>query len=430
MDIDSLIQQLGSINQATSSQTAALPQTESNARQALFGGNDATTNSLQGNEDAKISELYQHDKMLSQVYAPQAPTGNAPAGSNVPGQTVGGGPTYPTTQGPSTTQTVAGATGLQGLDPNLIQNPYSNIMFGGSQSEDALKELVDITNNIKNRHDALGNALDQAVESAKTGILANKQKADAVQQQIQDLLEEQKNSNAKATSKEGLKLTYSPMLREDLGKGMTLNDALNTYGDVLDPTDIYNTYNQVNNESNKKGYGPAKENPLDLASRGIKVSEADKARFVKRQDENTSIINGIDTINGMYDKWKNMSATEKYAPDWLIKEAPGIAPTRNALNTTFYDDLAGVLRKAVVGGRITQTEIGWIKAATMPTDRDTIQSAEAKRQAAVESLKAKIEDPNYTISTAKLNARIKAIESGATNSTTSSVGKYKIIQVK
>ena len=71
----------------------------------------------------------------------------------------------------------------------------------------------------------------------------------------------------KATESEK-KLSYVNLLKEDAGRGMTLQQAFNIYSGYLDPNEILNLYNATSM------YGPATETPEQLAKYGIKSASA------------------------------------------------------------------------------------------------------------------------------------------------------------
>ena len=89
---------------------------------------------------------------------------------------------------------------------------------------------------------------------------------------------------------------------------------------------------------------------------------------------------------------------EKKLPSGLISAIPGLSPTRTGITTLFYSTLEPELRKAAVGGRITQQEVQWIRNAILPGPLDTAESAKEKLQAVRYGLEMKQKDPNYTIS--------------------------------
>lgn len=126
-----------------------------------------------------------------------------------------------------------------------------------------------------------------------------------------------------------------------------------------------------------------------VKDRGGKVEDTiDKYRAI----ENTNQI--IDQIEETY---KKMGTAEKHIPDQLAQLAPGIAPNKAKILSLFYTNLEGELRKATVGGRITQQEVNWVRGAVLPGPLDTATSAKAKLDALRSGLQQKAFDPSYVL---------------------------------
>lgn len=423
MNFDDLMQQLQQQRQDIGQSTAQLPQVEDQLRQQIFGGNDPTTQSLVGNENDKINQLYQHDKMLSQIYQPPAQ----------------GQPVQPT-QGPGVAQSVAGATGLQGVDPSLIQNPFGAIQFGNKQDENTLGELTDITNQIKQRHDALGNALDAAIRNKELDIVGKKNSFDELQAQIDDMLKQQDITSRYANTPRALKESTMNDLTADLqgsgtpNSGMTLEDALATYAgqNGVSAQDVYDKYNQINNPGNKNGYGPAKQTPPQLEAYGIKANPA----TVKRYNQELDALKGLGQLSAVtadiVNTYKDIPTIERLGLKLPGGQSVGrfVDGRVNKIYSELYGQLSN-LRTTAIGGRITQQEIKWLINNRLPVPGDSLEQAVSKAQEIKDELDRKIANPDYTIGGAAGAFNVNT-KTGNTNPPKggTSVGKYRIIQVK
>jgi hypothetical protein len=114
-------------------------------------------------------------------------------------------------------------------------------------------------------------------------------------------------------------------------------------------------------------------------------------------DGYTSVDRSISILNDISEKWKSMGQTEKLLPSFIAQSIPGLAPTRTGINTLFYSTLEPELRKAAVGGRITQQEINWIRNAILPGPLDSPESAQAKLTAVKYGMEMKQKNPNYSL---------------------------------
>jgi hypothetical protein len=115
-----------------------------------------------------------------------------------------------------------------------------------------------------------------------------------------------------------------------------------------------------------------------------------------------SAENVMANIDQIWSSWSTLPEWEKHIPDSLITAAPFLSPTRASLNTQFYYGLEGDLRKLVIGGRITQQEIQWIKNAIIPTYADSDVSAKAKVDAVKRAIANKLANPNIDLTQTKL----------------------------
>lgn len=128
-------------------------------------------------------------------------------------------------------------------------------------------------------------------------------------------------------------------------------------------------------------------------------------KLVKDRGSNVDEINtawqGMDNSVRLLDKvanlWGSMTESERRLPSIVADRIPSVAKTRAAINSLFYSSIEGELRKAAIGGRITQQEVNWIRNAVLPGPLDSYDSAKAKLDAVKYGLTIKRQDPNYQI---------------------------------
>lgn len=165
--------------------------------------------------------------------------------------------------------------------------------------------------------------------------------------------------------------------------------------------------------------GTPYETIVNFDSKTGKMTDPNTGKPVKYTDATTrSTESALQNIDSMWNQWNKLSPLEKHLPDELVTLAPSLSPTRAALNTQFYTGLEGDLRKAIVGGRITQQEINWIKNAIIPTATDSDASAKAKVDAVENALKMKLQDPSIDLTQTKLP--------GSSVGKTMQIGKYQV----
>lgn len=115
-----------------------------------------------------------------------------------------------------------------------------------------------------------------------------------------------------------------------------------------------------------------------------------------------SIETTLSNIDSIWNTYEKMSPFEQHLPDQIVNAVPALAPNRSALNTQFYVGLEGDLRKAIVGGRITQQEISWLKNAIIPTATDSDESAKKKLDAVKKALQEKLSNPSMDLTQTQL----------------------------
>lgn len=120
-------------------------------------------------------------------------------------------------------------------------------------------------------------------------------------------------------------------------------------------------------------------------------------RQQKQEETDAALAGTADTAGQMLTQWNNMPEWEKRIPQAIVNLIPAVSPTRAGINTTFYTSIEPDLRKAMIGGRITQQEVSWLRDALLPTPRDSYESASAKIKALTDNLNKKIKSPKYRI---------------------------------
>jgi hypothetical protein len=128
-----------------------------------------------------------------------------------------------------------------------------------------------------------------------------------------------------------------------------------------------------------------------------KIVKSSGTTVQKQQDAHTGIKNSINILNGVLGSWTDLSPLERILPQSLIQTIPALSPTRAKITSLFYTTLEPELRKAAVGGRITQQEINWIRGAIIPGPLDTEASAQAKVSGVLAGLQMKLQNPDYAL---------------------------------
>lgn len=167
----------------------------------------------------------------------------------------------------------------------------------------------------------------------------------------------------------------------------TLRDK---YGlkDEVDPEDIDSILGGSATNVNGKWSGVGNAAPDYLANLGLTQPQKDAIQA------GNNLIGSLDSINNIY---QNMNDFEKRIPISIASKIPIIAPDMARINTTFFTGLEESLRKSIVGGRVTQPEIAWVKQATLPTEFDTNETYQQRVDAVKEEITKKINNPNYII---------------------------------
>jgi hypothetical protein len=161
---------------------ADIPKTEDNLRAGLFE-NDQTLNSLRQNQQAKILEMYQHDKTLAQQYA--------------------------------------------NPESNLyLKDPYQRELARSTQFQGTAGELGSINNLIQSRRDVLGDTLDKAMKLAQYGVQAKQLENQLMQQEFENEMKMQSSggeldSLLSLPELQALNLPYGTTKRQAAQLGLT-----------------------------------------------------------------------------------------------------------------------------------------------------------------------------------------------------------------
>jgi hypothetical protein len=136
--------------------------------------------------------------------------------------------------------------------------------------------------------------------------------------------------------------------------------------------------------------------PSNMKPVVTKIVKSSGSTVQKVQDGHSGLKNSARVLNGILDSWTNLSPQEKILPQGLIEAIPALSPTRAKIRSLFYTTLQPELRKAAIGGRITQPEIKWIRDAILPGPLDTEASARAKVEGVLQGIYMKMQNPDYT----------------------------------
>lgn len=148
MDIDALNNLITQKRTELGQRIASTPQVEGQYREQLFGG-DKQLSSLYSNEEAKIKELYDHDKRLATYADPNSST--------------------------------------------YLADPYQREVARAKQHQGTVGELADIQTQRSKRKDVLGDALDRAMKMMEYGLKAQELEYEGLQKD-RDFKQRQKES--------------------------------------------------------------------------------------------------------------------------------------------------------------------------------------------------------------------------------------------
>jgi hypothetical protein len=189
LSVDDL-QSLINTNAASTAQDIQNEPTIAAQQRALIFGNDPTLTSLQSNEQSKINELFEHDKMLAQNYgapvnqpAPPNPNGiasTAPSSTGAPATLV---------QNPTNPQFGA----ENPLAAGYILNPYYAEQNMAQQDQTTMGELGTLENEAQQRRDVLGNVLDNVMKIYQSHLDTEKYLSDTYQTELNSKLQQQQD---------------------------------------------------------------------------------------------------------------------------------------------------------------------------------------------------------------------------------------------
>lgn len=296
------------------------------------------------------------------VNALSQPSGQGFQGVTTPGQNTAAIGAVPS----SATSLINMLSGVIGNEQGLVNTDVSN--YEGQYG------------NIMNQLDTiLGNQSEQAFTQAQPGS------AQSVQKSLNNL-------------------------KSDVDGGMTLTQLIQKYSTDPNMTadKVYQMYNAKHSQPGDK-WGPAKESAQQLADLGVTGTPVTQAAAAAKPNPtktiggelmeynpktksydipaggNQSIKQSQDMLDNYLNKWKSMDPLEKDMPQSISSAVPGLFPDRAYLDTDFFTQIEPLLRKQVVGGRITQQEMTWLRNA-LPKFGDSDQSATQKIDAIKQAL--------------------------------------------
>jgi hypothetical protein len=296
------------------------------------------------------------------INAVTQPSGQGFQGVTTPGQNTAAIGAVPS----SAQQLISMLTGLQSNEQGLVNTDVSN--YEG-QYGNIMNQLSTI----------LGNQSEQAFSQAQPGS------AQSVQKSLNNL-------------------------KADVDSGMTLTQLIQKYSTDPNMTadKVYQMYNAKHSQPGDK-WGPAKESAQQLADLGITGAPVTQAAAAAKPPPtktiggevmeynpatksydipaggNQAIKQSQDMLDNYLNKWKSMNVIEKDMPQSIASAVPGLFPDRAYLDTDFFTQIEPLLRKQVVGGRITQQELTWLKNA-LPKFGDSDESATQKIDAIKQAL--------------------------------------------
>lgn len=103
------------------------------------------------------------------------------------------------------------------------------------------------------------------------------------------------------------------------------------------------------------------------------------------------------TLDDVLTRYDKLSEFQKRIPLNLASTMPILSPGLAEINAEFYSSIEPQLRSSIVGGRITQQEIQWLKNAYLPTQSDTTQTYSDRIQVLKDEITRKQKDNSYII---------------------------------
>jgi len=174
--------------------------------------------------------------------------------------------------------------------------------------------------------------------------------------------------------------------QQDVTSGKSLEDLARAYGQYLPPFTIANTYQKTHPKEK-----------VDIEAVNDWATKPTAGTASKKEEAATAATNIYNTSQDVLDTWNSMNQFEKRLPTGLVKAIPALAPNRQKIETTFYTQLLGNLRKLAVGGRLTNQEMSWFHSSVIPGPGDSAASAQAKIDALQSEASKKVNDPNYQL---------------------------------
>lgn len=123
-------------------------------------------------------------------------------------------------------------------------------------------------------------------------------------------------------------------------------------------------------------------------------TKAKSATLLKQDQTNKA---EVDAAQSLLDTAKGIAKDMKAAgPMRVLPGAQHYVPAFASAKDKIFQSL-GALRKSAVGGRITQAEIGWLTANTLPNEWDTPAVMDSKVQVLQDELNKKLNNGDYRI---------------------------------
>lgn len=373
-------QTVDNMSNASAAVTASMPAFTANQTAANYNTAGLPQAATQQSDDAKMYQMFLADNNLSQKYTnPNDPNANPDFDFAKYGITTG-----------APMMTNAGLSGgFQG---------FSNPIYAQQSADLQLKGIGDAINAIQSFIGYNKGAADSQTAMDKQQRLA-----------VADLLASMaKTGQARLDSSAKSALDPVAIMQQaqaDAARGMKLKDLLDkyaAYGGQVDPNAIYaayNRYNYTDTNGKKVGYGDVLESPETLFGWGVSQAKP-TATYLKQQQQDKQEVEGakkvLDSTDKIFADWKSMNPVER-AMGALSQTSgiSGLSPKQTAIDAEFFANLEEGIRKSVVGGRITQQEIQWIRQKLLPNPYDSDASAQAKINALQEGARRKLTEKGF-----------------------------------
>ena len=350
---------------------------------------------LQGNFDDLAQKLADYDKIVLQ---PQF------EGSNP------GTPALPAGFSPLTAITGVSMNSDQKLTPE--ESVYNSNPFYALQGQNTQRNnIVDLLGLL---NDAISKEYNRGFReySAKTSHINTTLDAlDRILSQNTDL------TMKKAEIENQRVLEGMRQAGENLRKGMDLG--------VIDPTTglpysggdgQYQTPNDYA-DAFMGGYKKWGEIPDGMKRAVTKIVKDRGGTVEKVVDQYRIADTSASVLSDIWDQYKKLSEPEKRLPYSWAQTAGFLAPGKAAILTSFYTGIEEALRKSVVGGRVTQQEISWMRDAILPQPGDNEASAKNKIEALRQNIQRKMQNPDYVMGsqTDPLGSSLSGGQTGGNN---------------